>query len=138
MSADCINSVGLFLDILGVILLVSKKVIRAAGVASAKGHHQSSSRLAQIQTVRSSGRSSGNGISSGRGSPWSFSFLVSSFRLSVTTWVYWAGWSKCSPVFTGGCCASPGVVAGCPSPYLSARIVTLSGRSPHGQLAYLD
>ena len=38
----------------------------------------------------------GTGISSCRGSPWSFWFLVSPFRLSVTTWVYWAGWSKCS------------------------------------------
>ena len=34
------------------------------------------------------------GISACRGSPWSFWFLVSSFRWSVTTPVYLVGWSK--------------------------------------------
>ena len=89
MSAAIINSVGLFLDIIGVILLF---IFGLPSRFVSDGPPTNTISFGwDPDSVKQSGEAVERGISSCRGSPWSFWFLVSPFRLPVTTWVYWAG-----------------------------------------------
>ena len=101
LLSDVINSAGLALDIIGVILLfffgLPSRVREGPPVLSF-GEDPDSTKQREKQWKRYQRDAS----------PWSFWFLVSPFRLSVTTWVYWAGWSKCST----RSCKSVRIIAG--------------------------